>query len=215
VTDTAPARRRYDSPVRRQRAAETRERILAAGAELLHGFPTWNWAALTVRAVAQRAGVNERTVYRYFATERELRDAVLERFEEESGVDVAGLALEDVAAVTARMLAYVSTFPLEPRAPRDDTVAAANAKQRASLVAALEPHTAGWSTADRAVAGAVLDVLWSVVSYERMVVDWELPPEEAIRGLTWVIGLVEAAVRDGRVPRATMHEQADDAEVHP
>ena len=59
---------------------------------------------------------------------RELRDAVLERFEEESGVDVAGLALDDVAAVTARMLEYVSTFPLEPRTPRDDTVAAANAK---------------------------------------------------------------------------------------
>ncbi len=209
MTDTTP-RRRYDSPVRRQRAAETRERILAAGAELLHGFPTWNWAALTVRTVAERAGVNERTVYRYFATERELRDAVLERFEEESGVDVAGLALGDVAAVTARMLEYVSTFPIEPRTPRDDTVAAANARQRASLVAALEPHTAGWSPGDRAIAGAVLDVLWSVVSYERMVVDWELPPDEAIRGLTWAIGLVEAAVRDGQVPRATMHETTDD-----
>ena len=42
----APARRRrrrYDSPLRRQRAAETRERIVAAGAELLHGFPIRNW----------------------------------------------------------------------------------------------------------------------------------------------------------------------------
>jgi AcrR family transcriptional regulator len=213
VTDTAPARRRYDSPVRRQRAAETRERILTAGAELLHGFPTWNWAALTVRAVAERAGVNERTVYRYFAAERELRDAVLERFEEESGVDVAGLALDEVVTVTARMLEYVSTFPLVPRAPRDDTVAAANARQRASLVAALEPHTEEWSTADRAVAGAVLDVLWSVVSYERMVIDWELRPDDAIRGLTWVIGLVEAAVRDGQVPHATIHEPADDEGV--
>src|SRR4029077_13587684 len=38
-----PTRRRYDSPIRRQRAAETRERIVVAGAELLHGFPIWNW----------------------------------------------------------------------------------------------------------------------------------------------------------------------------
>ena len=201
------ARRRYDSPVRRQRVAETRERILAAGAELLHGFPIWNWAALTVRAVAERAGVTERTVYRYFATERELRDAVLARFEEESGVDVAGLALDDVAAVTARMLEYVSSFPLAPRAPRDDTVAAANARQRAALLAALAPHTPEWSSGDRAVAAATLDVLWSVVSYERMVVDWELEPEDAIRGLTWTIGLVEAAVRAGDAPHATMHER--------
>ena len=210
MTDTAPTRRRYDSPVRRQRAAETRERILTAGAELLHGFPTWNWAALTVRAAAERAGVNERTVYRYFATERELRDAVLERFEEESGVDVAGLALDDVAAVTARMLEYVSSFPIAPRTPRDDTVAAANARQRAALLAALEPHTAAWSHDDRTVAGAVLDVLWSVVSYERMVVDWELAPDDAIRGLTWAIELVEAAVRNGASPHATMHAQPID-----
>ena len=48
-------RRPYDSPVRRQRAAETRERIIAAGAELLHEFAVWNWRALTVRSVAERA----------------------------------------------------------------------------------------------------------------------------------------------------------------
>lgn len=210
MTDTAPARRRYDSPVRRQRAAETRGRILAAGAELLHGFPTWNWTALTVRGVAERAGVNERTVYRYFATERELRDAVLARMEEESGVAVEGITLDDVAAVTARMFEYVSSFPVAPRTPRDDTVAAANARQRAALLAALAPHTDGWTERDRTVAGAVLDVLWSVVSYERMVTDWGLAPEDAIRGLTWTIDLVEAAVRAGVSPRATMPADAKD-----
>jgi AcrR family transcriptional regulator len=183
---------------------------LSAGAELLHGFPTWNWSGLTVRAVAERAGVNERTVYRYFATERDLRDAVLERLEEESGVAVDGLTLDDVAAVTARMLEYVSSFPVVPRTPRDDTVAAANARQRAALLAAVEPLTPSWSPADRAVAAATLDVLWSVVSYERMVVDWNLAPEDAIRGLTWTIRLVEAAVRAGEVPRATMHTPGHD-----
>jgi len=213
TAETETGRRRYDSPVRRQQAAETRERIITAGAEVLHGFPTWNWAALTVRAVAERAGVTERTVYRYFSTERELRDAVLVRFEDESGVDVEGLELDDVATVTARMLEYVSTFPVAPRTPRDDTVAAANARQRAALLAALAPHTDDWTETDRTVAGAVLDVLWGVVSYERMVVDWELAPDDAIRGLTWAIGLVEAAVRSGDMPHATMHErQVDEGE---
>ena len=110
-------RRRYDSPLRRQRAAETRERIIVAGAELLHGFPIWNWRALTVRSVAARAGVNERTVYRYFATERELRDAVLIRLEEEAGVSLEGLSLEDVPDITARILEYVSSFPLATSHP--------------------------------------------------------------------------------------------------
>jgi len=193
-------RRRYDSPVRRQRAAETRERILTAGAELLHGYPIWNWRALTVRAVAARAGVNERTVYRYFTSERELRDAVMGRLEEEAGVDVEGLRLEAVADVTAQIFEYVSSFPLEPRTPRDPTVAAANQRQREALLAAVAPSTAEWSGVDRALAASMLDVLWSVVSYERLVVDWELDPQDAIRAITWVIRLVEDAVREGRRP---------------
>jgi AcrR family transcriptional regulator len=193
-------RRRYDSPVRRQRAAETRERILTAGAELLHGFPIWNWPALTVRAVAARAGVNERTVYRYFTSERDLRDAVMGRLEEEAGVDVEGLRLDAVADVTAQIFEYVSSFPLEPRTPRDPTVAAANQRQREALLAAVAPSTAEWSPVDRALAASMLDVLWSVVSYERLVVDWELDPQDAIRAITWVIGLVEDAVREGRRP---------------
>ena len=48
----------------------------------------------------------------------------------------------------------------------------------------------------------MLDVLWSVVSYERLVVDWELDPKDAIRGITWVIGLVEDAIRRGPAPGA-------------
>jgi hypothetical protein len=46
----------------------------------------------------------------------------------------------------------------------------------------------------------MLDVLWSVVSYERLMIDWELEPEDAIRGVTWVMGLIEDAIRDGRRP---------------
>lgn len=193
-------RRPYHSPLRRQRAAETRQRIIAAGAEILHGYATWNWSALTVRAVADRAGVNERTVYRHFESERELREAVMERLQEEAGVDLEGLRLEDVRAVTSRIFEHVSTFPLEPRIQLDATLMAASRRQREALTAAVEPATRRWSEADRTLAAALLDVLWSVTAYERLVADWKLDPEEAIRGLTWAQGLVEAAIRDGRSP---------------
>ena len=117
LSEPAGQRRRYDSPVRRERAAATRARIVAAGAEILHGYPIWNWGALTVRAVAQRAGVNERTVYRYFATERALRDAVMTQLEDEAGVDLQGLTLDGLQKFTAQILEFVSSFPLEPRTP--------------------------------------------------------------------------------------------------
>ena len=152
VDERAPARRKYDSPVRRQRAAETRERIIAAGAELLHDFAVWNWRALTVRGVAERAEVNQRTVYRHFANERELRDAVMARLEEESGVVLEGLALADIQPHTARILEYVSSFPLESRTPDDPTLLGAHRRQREALLAAVAPTTADWSDGDRAVA---------------------------------------------------------------
>jgi len=179
---------------------ETRERIIAAGADLLHGVPIWNWAALTVRAVADRAGVNERTVYRHFASERDLRDAVLERLRTEAGVELEGLRLEDLREVAIRILEYVSSFPIEPRASTDPTVAAENVRQRAALMAAVSPAARRWPVVDRKLASGIFDVLWSPVSYERLVADWGLPPKEAIRGITWVMGLVEEAIRQGKRP---------------
>jgi AcrR family transcriptional regulator len=197
-------RRRYVSPVRRQQAAETRHRIVTAGAELLHGFPVWNWRALTIAAVAERAGVHERTVYRYFANERALRDAILERFEDEAGVKLEGLELEDLQDVTTRILEYTASFPVAPRTERDATVAAANARQREALLAAMAPVTDGWSDRDRVVAASIFDVLWSIVSYERLVLDWELEPEEAINAITWAIGRMQDAVRHGERPSGSV-----------
>ena len=48
---------------------------------------------------------------------------------------------------------------------------------------------------------AVLDVLWSVGAYERLTADWQMDHEQAVRTLTWAIGLVSDAVRQGRRPQ--------------
>ena len=50
------------------------------------------------------------------------------------------------------------------------------------------------------MAAGMLDVLWSVMSYERLRTAWELDPEQATSAITWVIGLVEAAIRQNRPP---------------
>jgi AcrR family transcriptional regulator len=202
-------RRRYDSPVRREKATATRERIVSAGADLLHGFAVWNWRALTVRGVAKRAGVNERTVYRYFPNEQELRDAVLERLEHDAGVALEGLRLEDIPDHTKRILEYVSAFPIESRTPLDETLRNAHRRQRDALEAAVGESASNWSDVDRTVAAGMLDVLWSVASYERLVVDWGIAPNDAIRGVTWVIGLLEDAVRDDRRPERPTQERGN------
>ena len=200
MSEPVRARRRYDGALRRLRAAGTRERIVAAGSEILHRSPIRDWRALTIRAVAERARVNERTVYRHFVSERALRDAVMHRLEEQAGIDLAGLQLEDIARVTARIFEHVSSYPLEPRRPLDPTLTEAGQRQRKALLGAVRARTARWTEADRVLAAAMLDALWSVASYERLVVDWQLDRKQAIRGITWIIGLIEEAVRKGRRP---------------
>ena len=200
ATRPAPARRRYDSTLRRERAAQTRERIVAAGVEILRRSSIRDWRAMTIRAVAERAGVNERTVYRHFANERALRDAVMHRLEIDAGIDLTQMRLEDIADVTARILRFVGSYPLDPRPPLDPTLADANRRQHEALVGAVAERAARWSAADRTLAAATFDVLWSVASYERLVLDWQLDREEAVRAIRWVTGLVEEAVREGRPP---------------
>ena len=192
--------RPYDGTLRRERAAETRERILDAGSELIHRTSVRDWKKLTIRAVAERAGVNERTVYRYFGNERGLRDAVLHRNEEEAGIDLEGMELEDVGTVASQIFDHVAQYPREPRPPLDPTLTAAKDRQQQALLAAVTERAGSWSAEDRSTAAAALDALWSVATYERLVVDWGIDHDRAVEGITWVIALVEQAVRDGRGP---------------
>jgi AcrR family transcriptional regulator len=201
--DATRSRRRYDGRTRREQAAGTRERIVRAASDLLHHGSVRDWRGLTVRAVADRAGVSERTVYRHFGNERGLRDAVMHHLEEQAGIELDAMRLEDVAEVTARIFEHVSTYPLESRPPLDPTLVDANQRQRGALLAAVADHTVGWREADRRIAAATLDVLWSVATYERLVADWRLDQDTAVRAVTWVIGLVAEAVSGGHPPGAT------------
>jgi AcrR family transcriptional regulator len=205
VNTTAVAarpRRRYDSTLRREKAAETRRAIVLAGAEMLHEAPVRDWGGLTVRAVAERAGVNERTVYRHFDNERGLRDAVMQQVEGEAGIDLAGMCLSDVAGVATRIFRHVSSHPLEPGPVLDPTLAQASRRQHEALLGAVESAGPEWSDVERTMAASMLDVLWSVASYERLVRDWQLEPEQAIAAIEWLIRLVETAVGEGRRPRS-------------
>jgi AcrR family transcriptional regulator len=71
----APVKRRrpYDSPLRREQAAETRRRILYAAQEL---FERDGYAATSMAAIASAAGVSLKTVYLAFETKSGLLRAL-------------------------------------------------------------------------------------------------------------------------------------------
>jgi AcrR family transcriptional regulator len=193
-------RRHYDSPLRRARAEETRTRILDASTALAHEATVWNWRDVTIPAVAARAGISERTVYRHFASERHLHDAMMHRLEQDAGVSYEGIALHDVAAVTARVFSSLPSFAVPAPVMRDEAFADSDLRRRGALRAAMQDVGADWPADRREMAAAVLDVLWVPTAYERLVATWGFTPADATQALTWAIELITEALRKGDHP---------------
>ena len=69
------ARRQYQSPLRAQRAEETRTALIAAATRL---FTVKGWVGTGMREVAAEAGVSTETLYSHFSSKRRLLDAVID-----------------------------------------------------------------------------------------------------------------------------------------
>ena len=199
--------RSYDSPVRRERAAETRERIIEAGAALVHELSSWDWRGVTVRAVAARAEVHERTVHRHFATERDLRGAVLQRLVEESGVTVEGMRLEDIPAHVHQLFSYLGSFSSSAPARPEGVLAELDERRTGALIETVRAATGDASEAEVRLVAALIDVLWGLPTYRRMIDDWGLDANQAADSVGWLISLLSDAVRDGRGPASADHDR--------
>jgi AcrR family transcriptional regulator len=197
------SRRRYDNRARQEKAAQTRERIVAAGSDLVHGFETWNWRDLTFKAVAERAGVGERTVYRHFPTERHLHDAVMQRLESEAGVSYEDVNLTNLADMTSRVFGSLQRFSVRESipTPHDPAFVSSDQRRRDALLRAVsQAAPANSATHQRMIAG-LLDVLWSPASYERLVGLWGLNGADATGAIEWLMATVVAAIdADGPPP---------------
>jgi AcrR family transcriptional regulator len=187
--EPSPRPRRYVSQVRREQADQTRERIIAAGVELVRGFDSWDWSGLTFRSVAQRAGVGERTVYRHFPNERGLRDAIMVRLGEEAGVDYERLTLGDVGEVASRIFRSLGSFAVSDvtSPPNDPTFVAVDNDRREALLRAVAASKPELSEQEQLRLAAALDVLWGVPSYDRLVSAWGMSPDDAVGVLRWTI----------------------------
>lgn len=177
--------RRYDSPVRRERALETERRILTAAAT---AFAENGYVGTSLEAIANAAGVNPRTVYKVFGTKVRLlsrlvdvsmvgdQDAVpvagrswaLEAFEAPTGVErVAAFA----SAVRRVMQSAGAVFRTAAQAAVADPDAAAlwrlgqdlRQQDAAAFVAAL--HDASQLRSDRTPDEAIASV-WLLTSPE-------------------------------------------------
>lgn len=196
-------RRSYNSPKRQQQTAETRESIISAGSELVHQLPAWDWTNITARAVGERAGVSERTVHRYFPTERQLRDAVIQRMIKEANVTLGDLTLEGFGNITQIMFSYLMSFAAKPLTTPvlDPSLATMDQIRCDALRNAVTKATPDWSEQDRENAAAVLDIFWNLPPYERLIQIWGFDAERAVGLITWLIELLTNAIKNNQIPK--------------
>lgn len=166
--------RRYVSPLRSQRAEETRANLVRAATEL---FTTKGWTATGMRDVAREAGVAVETLYKHFSSKRKLLDAV---------VDQAAAGDADPVPVAAR-----PTFLAMGEGRRPDRIAAA-----ASVITAIHHRTGPIAKLMREAATTdpeIAEVLRDTRERQRTDVAAGLelvlgrPPTDDERDSTWAI----------------------------
>jgi AcrR family transcriptional regulator len=170
--------RRYESPLRAQRATETRQALIDAAREL---FVTKGWTATGMRDVAAAAGVATETVYAYFSSKRGLLRAVVDTAVVGDDLPVAVAERPEFAALghgshperaaaAARLLASIHgrtaaiARVIREAAASDDEMAAELAatreRQRRDVAAAAE------LIMGRAASAAERDGWWAITSPE-------------------------------------------------
>jgi AcrR family transcriptional regulator len=182
----------YAESLRSDQARAVRERILlAALAEVEAGGEP------TMRAVARRAGVAERTIYRYFTTREALQEAVLHEIRTRSSAPMAesvdGLAdyLRELFTTFDRNRRLVRVLLTAPWSPTPVT----RPRNLEALRRLLDAAFPGAPEADRASAAASLRVLYSAAGWLYLA-DCGLDLEASIRHVHWNTEVVLARLRE-------------------
>lgn len=180
----------------------TRERIVRAVAELVaDGHP----AAVSVPAVAQRAGVSVATVYRYFPSKEELLDASAMVLGDDGSVprldayptsfDALRRALPEQFEALARNLAITRNQLASPlgRQLRQRRWEA----KRAAVAVAMEERGIDPTSPTGERFSAVADVLTSSTAFLELHDKAGIPVDTAAEHVLWALQVLERATREG------------------
>lgn len=172
--------RRYRSPRRARQAEQTRADVLAAAVEL---FAEQGWAATTVTAIAERAGVAVETVYRGFGTKKEL-------LRQASQVAIVGDA-QPIPLVDRDEMRPVLSGPPDQRARAcAEWLAVAYRDRRLAAVwtamleaAASDPEVAEWCKEEEQHRSAMIDIFLTGLGHK---------PSPVAADIIWLIASPEA-----------------------
>ncbi len=197
--------RSYNSSLRQAQADATRERILEAMAAILE--EDGRIEAATNRAVAERAGVREITVYRHFPSREILLRGLWEWMNRRAGA-VVGMP-ETEADLTANLGPLFKTFDASPAhitaailtAQGRQMRESLNPERQAAFLAAISEASASLDAAGKAKAAGVIQLLHSAYAWISLREQWGLGGEDAADAARWAIDTLLAELRRGGGPK--------------
>ncbi|MCX7587660.1 TetR/AcrR family transcriptional regulator [Phenylobacterium sp. 58.2.17] len=197
--------RTYNSRLRQEQAGATRERILAAMADLL--LTEGRIEQVTNRAVAAAAGVTEVTVYRHFPSRDVLLRGLWEWLNRRNGVTV-GMP-ESADDIIAKLPALYATFDAAPahivasltsqqgREMRESL----NEPRRAAFLSAVVEAAPDLPAGEQEKAAAMLQLIYSAYGWVSLREQWGVTGERAADAATWAVQtLLDDLRRRGAAP---------------
>lgn len=208
------AGRTYNSPLRTEQAAETRDRIVDATVALLQDHDA---SAFGMQDVADRAGVALRTVYRAFPTKDDLiagvLDAITERFAASAGS--APTTAEELEASVRGAVRAV--FELEPlyralfaTAAGRELHRGSSGSRRAMVEVAFAEELAGLSPEQVGQFSGLVHLVTSSRGVLFLKDYAGLDVDGATGAVSWALGVLVSAIRDPAV-RATLGQTGEEA----
>jgi AcrR family transcriptional regulator len=188
----------YHSPLREAQAAATRVRILEACASVMA-----TGADLTYNNVAEAAGVQQRTVYRYFPTKADLEAGLWSWITENLTHANFKARSEDelIAAMRTSFYGFDKGAPLIQamlHSPQGLEVRLRQqAARRAMFEACIEDAVPGASPEIRTRAAAALQVLYSAPAWELLRSFWRMDAAQAADAIELAIRAMLAGLRAG------------------
>jgi AcrR family transcriptional regulator len=179
-----PERPKYQSELRAEQFAATRQRIIEAAVK---GFAPWA-SDIPFDKVAERARVSERTVYRHFPTQRDLFEAVITHIIARSGWNPDEVEAETLGATVAQAFTYYGTlFPGVDPAPEAQGMQELRSKRLKMIERIMAPYIEGMDPVRARGLSAVIDGLVRVPFLRGMHEHWGLSGHDAGRAVEWAI----------------------------
>jgi AcrR family transcriptional regulator len=187
-----------DQSLRDEQASLTRDRIMRALADLL---VEQGPQSLSLHAVAERAGVSDRTLYRHFANKEALyvalqawiSDAVDRAAPPPSLTSPDDLAASLRAAFPELARLKDAYLVLQGLPEVRDAMASGHADRRGAITKAMKPVTRGLPKPAATRMTAIAHLLGSSRALYFLQDVWSFTPEQAAEASGWAIGVIAAA----------------------